>query len=104
MGKVRSFNQVANEKAGVIAETLVAKQNDYGKNNILKCPVGAEMGLIVRLSDKLNRLANLYQSGQEPNNESLLDTWLDICGYGLIGMMLADDTFKLPLERIENGK
>lgn len=93
-----TFNDSANAKAKQLAETLIKKQLDYGQNNILGCPVGAEMGLIVRLFDKINRLANLYQQGREPSNESLQDTWLDICGYGLIGMMLSDNTFKLPLE------
>jgi len=96
-----TFNQSANEKALKLAQTLVKKQLDYGQNNILGCPVGAEMGLIVRLFDKINRLANLYQQGREPSNESLMDTWLDICGYGLIGMMLADKTFQLPMEESE---
>lgn len=95
---MKTFDEAALEKATHIAQTLVNKQKDYGKENILRCPVGAEMGLIVRLSDKLNRLANLYQSGKEPTNETLQDTWLDCAGYSLIGMMLTDNTFKLPME------
>lgn len=92
-----TFNQAAGDKGKLIASTIVRKQLDYGKNNILACPAGAEMGLIVRLFDKLNRLANLYKSGKPPTNESLRDTWLDICGYGMIGMMLCDGEFELPL-------
>lgn len=95
---MKTFDQEANKLAKEIAGVLIKKQHDYGQNNILGCPVGAEMGLIVRLFDKLNRLANLHQQGKLPSNESLRETWLDICGYGLIGMMLSDDTFKLPLE------
>lgn len=93
-----TFDQSALDKAQEVAKTLAAKQRDYGQNNILGCPVGPEMGLVVRLFDKLNRLANLYKTGNQPSNESLEDTWKDIMGYGLIGMMLLDDTFKLPLE------
>ncbi len=95
---MKTFNEAATNKAQHISSTLIKKQHDYGQGNILGCPVGPEMGLIVRLFDKLNRLANLYSNGQPPTNESLKDTWLDICGYGLIGMMLCDDEFKLPLD------
>lgn len=93
-----TFDQAALDKAQEVAKTLASKQRDYGQNNILGCPVGPEMGLVVRLFDKLNRLANLYKTGNQPSNESLEDTWKDIMGYGMIGMMLLDDTFKLPLE------
>lgn len=93
-----TFNQAIQNKAKSVADTVVGKQADYGKNNILGCPVGAEMGLIVRLFDKLNRLANLYKQGKPPANESLMDSWRDVAGYGLIGMMLLDNEFKLPLE------
>jgi hypothetical protein len=92
-----TFNQAAGNSGITIADTIIKKQTDYGQNNILGCPVGAEMGLIVRLFDKLNRLANLYKQGKPPTNESLKDTWLDIAGYGMIGMMLCDGTFQLPL-------
>lgn len=90
-----TFNDAAMKKAEEVATTLVKKSQDYGKNNILGCPVGAEMGIIVRLFDKLNRLSNLYQKGEKPSNESLYDTALDICGYGLILMMLQDGSFTL---------
>ncbi len=97
-----TFNQAAEEKALEVAKTLARKSADYGSQNILGCPVGAEMGLVVRLFDKLNRLANLYKTGNTPSNESLEDTWKDIMGYGLIGMMLIDDTFKLPLDNTKD--
>lgn len=93
-----SFNKSIHKKAEETADLVISKQHDYGKGNILACPVGPEIGLIVRLTDKLNRLANLYKTGQEPSNESLRETWIDIAGYGLIGVMLCDDNFKEELE------
>lgn len=92
------FDQSCHIKGNEVADTLIRKMRDYGANNILGCPVGAEMGLVVRLFDKLNRLANLYKQGKLPTNESLRDTWLDICGYGMIGMLLCDREFQLPLK------
>ena len=78
--------------ADEIAQTVVRKQKDYGPNNIRKSPFGPLIGLTVRLYDKIARLANLA-GGEKPQNESLRDTFIDIAGYGLIGLMILDGTF-----------
>lgn len=93
-----NFNDACLETTKEQGLVVCKKQHDYGSNNILGCPVGPEMGLVVRLFDKLNRLANLYKQGKTPSNETLRDTWLDVAGYGTVGMMLCDGTFKLPLK------
>jgi hypothetical protein len=95
----KSFDQAAQEAAAAVAVLVASKQRDYGPDNILKCPVGAELGIVVRLYDKLARLAHLIQSGQVPENEALQDTWNDIMGYGLVGKMVNNGTFTLPLEQ-----
>ena len=65
------------------------KQQDYGSTNIAAC---GEMGIAVRLQDKVSRMQNLLlkelkgESGV--NHESLEDTYLDIANYGLIGVLL----------------
>jgi len=74
---------------------LVGKQADYGHDNINRFGM---VGLIVRISDKVARLANLYRKNTSPKNESVLDTWRDLVGYSVIGEMLADNTFNLELE------
>lgn len=93
-----SFNAEAYATASEVAALVIKKQRDYGPKNILNCPVGPELGLIVRLSDKLARLSNLVQNGATPQNEALRDTWMDIMGYGLVGLMVNDKSFNLPLE------
>lgn len=72
---------------------LVSKQNDYGPDNIRRSPGGPLNGLTVRLYDKIARLNNLLQTGATPENESLRDTFVDIANYGVIGVMILDDTF-----------
>lgn len=74
---------------------LIRKQMDYGPRNIMDAPGGPILGLTVRLSDKLARLRNLVEngSGSGAQFESLRDTLLDISNYGLIGMMVLDNTF-----------
>jgi hypothetical protein len=72
---------------------LVSKQNDYGPDNIRLAPGGPLNGLRVRLYDKIARLSNLIDTGATPENESLRDTMIDIANYGVIGVMILDDTF-----------
>lgn len=74
-------------------DILIKKQKDYGPNNIRNSPGGPLNGLQVRLYDKMSRLINLIESGVEPENESLRDTFVDIANYGVIGVMILDNTF-----------
>lgn len=95
---IPSFDESVKFKLLCIQETLLRKQADYGHGNIMNAPVDPELGVLIRLSDKLNRYKNLLEKGVEPNNESLHDTAVDIAGYGVILMMLQDKTFMLELE------
>lgn len=90
-------------KACKVAKILISKQHDYGKSNILDF---GELGVIVRVNDKIARLKNLNSKGIIPKNESVDDTWLDIAGYAIIAMMLRDDSFNLELadREVESGK
>ena len=74
-------------------DVLIKKQSDYGPNNIRNAPGGPLNGLQVRLYDKMSRLINLIESGATPENESLRDTFVDIANYGVIGVMILDNTF-----------
>ena len=65
------------------------KQMDYGSSNI---SLGGEMGIAVRLQDKVSRMRNLLlkqlKGDASVNHESLEDTYLDTCNYALIGILL----------------
>jgi len=93
-----TFNDACLKSAQEVAELVISKQQDYGKGNIMSSVVSPELAIAVRLNDKLARLANLIQSGQPPENESLVDTADDIIGYGLILKMVLNGEFELPLE------
>jgi hypothetical protein len=88
-------------KALVIAldniQTLDRKQQDYGSQNIAR---HGELGVLVRCDDKTARLQNLLKNRNTmvladdptecqmaPRNESILDSWLDLANYGIIGAM-----------------
>ena len=67
---------------------LVTKQVDYGPLNIWNAPGGATNGLMVRMSDKLERLKNLIYNSVEPNHEALEDSFVDIANYAIIALMV----------------
>ena len=97
-GTDQSFEQACREVAHRIATTVISKQHDYGHDNIMAFK---EQGLVVRLSDKVARLKNLLWSRvDKPKNESIEDTFTDIAGYAIIGLMLANNTF---LNQLEEG-
>ncbi len=56
------------------------KQHDYGPRNIAEM---GEVGVATRANDKVQRL--MYLDGDKPDNEPVIDSWLDLCDYGAIG-------------------
>jgi len=91
-----SFEDACRDIALQIAETVISKQHDYGHDNILAF---RERGLVVRLWDKIARLKNLlWVNNEKPKNESIEDTFTDIAGYAIIGLMLKNNTFENELQ------
>ena len=78
--------------SGEMATLLASKQHDYGHGNITAFGM---KGVLVRLSDKVERLINL--KAKKARNESAVDTLRDIVGYCVIALMLHDETFNLEL-------
>jgi len=93
-----TFDDAVLQKAQEIAELVIRKQRDYGKGNILNNIYPAEVVLITRLSEKLNRIKNLIDSGATPENESVIDSVDDVVGLSLVFCMVIQDTFELPLK------
>lgn len=76
---------------------LIKKQKDYGPKNISKFGI---TGLFIRMHDKIARIENLTIKNTEVSveNESLVDTILDIMGYSAIALMWIDGTFLCPMK------
>tara|TARA_R110000824_G_scaffold264523_1_gene453366 strand:- start:9127 stop:9450 length:324 start_codon:yes stop_codon:yes gene_type:complete len=92
-----TFEEACKTMALSVADTVIQKHKDYGVDNIL---IFKEKGLIVRVWDKISRLKNIVWTG-EANiyvPESLEDTWKDLAGYAIIGLMLSEGTFTNELE------
>lgn len=68
-----------------IKSTITTKFKNYGHANILE--YGTD-GVLLRMTDKFNRLRTMIGNNSNCVEEPRLDTWRDIVGYGLIGMML----------------
>ena len=89
-----------------IADLVISKQHDYGHGNILKF---GETGIIVRMSDKMERLINLHKKEtdmlakhgmlDQAKNEPKLDSFTDMAGYGIIALMLDKGWFTLELQQ-----
>jgi hypothetical protein len=63
---------------------MESKQKDYGSGNI---SAFGEFGVLVRCSDKVNRLKTLLEARRAPKHEALEDSWKDLASYGTIGLM-----------------
>jgi hypothetical protein len=72
---------------------LIKKHHDYGPKNISQSPGGPLNGLRVRMWDKVARINNLLDSGVNPSNESLRDSFIDLLNYSAIAMMVLDETW-----------
>lgn len=71
-------------------DLLLKKHHDYGPHNIGRSPGGPLNGLRVRIWDKVARINNLVDSGKEPNNESLKDSFVDLANYAMIAQLVLD--------------
>jgi hypothetical protein len=96
-GAVAAHNIKTNIKSDIHAlhNLLVSKQRDYGHDNIC---LSGEIGLAVRMMDKLARLNNLVTRGEAAKNEPLEDTWCDILGYAVVYKMYRTGGFITPLK------
>jgi len=65
------------------------KNHDYGSANLSKTWI---VGVIVRLNDKIERMLNLTRNNIQPlvKDESVVDTFMDVANYGIIGYLMAD--------------
>lgn len=68
-------------------DLLKKKNRTYGDKNIKK--IGKE-GVLIRLEEKIERVKNMIEN-KISDEETVEDTWKDIAGYAIIGIMLERD-------------
>ena len=93
-----SDQELIKEKMESVTDLLLRKNRDYGssfrKPGILSGALDAKSKLLVRIDDKLERLANLLGKGVDGDvpDESVSDTVSDLIGYFvLVGIMLDEE-------------
>lgn len=89
------FASSPNTTVPAIATLVISKHRDYGQGNITAFGVN---GLIVRLSDKVERFKNLASLPTDPANESVVDTLIDMIGYAILIAMVERGWYSLPLQ------
>lgn len=93
---INEFDNTSKKYYDQLHKVLLKKQTDYGPNNIAGAPGGPLNGLRVRIFDKVARINNLIDSGKEPENESLEDSFLDLANYAIIALMVLNDEWPSP--------
>ena len=78
-----------------VLNMMLDRQAKYGPGNIMR---RTQLGIMIRMEDKLSRLAN---GQQDFDDDAWIDGFYDIVGYTLIVMMLQRGTFLLPLRDAE---
>jgi len=72
-------------------QLMISKNQDYSGQSGDNITITGTLGVATRLMDKVHRLYNLLSHPEnEINYESVSDTLMDICNYGLIGRMLEE--------------
>jgi len=85
-----NFNEM--EKILDEMNKLLRRKNEmYGDGNIDKM---GKQGVLIRLEEKIERLKHLLKEGKNPEEETVEDTWKDITGFGIIGLMLERGKWK----------
>lgn len=74
-----------------LLEMFLKKHKDYGKGNILTVK---ELGIALRISEKIERIKHLMIKDGEPSNESIEETWVDIGVYAIIAILLRRGQFE----------
>lgn len=91
-----AFEAVSQE----LLEMFLKKHKDYGKGNIL---ANEELGIAMRVSEKVERLKHLFKTGATPTNEQIEETWIDIGVYSVIAVLFRRGWFQ-SLEVAEERK
>src|SRR4030066_1342037 len=83
----QAFKQVEDE----LLQMFLKKHKDYGKGNILNVK---ELGIALRISEKIERIKHLLAQNSGPANESVEETWQDVGVYAILAVLLKRGWFE----------
>ena len=84
------FKNDVYRQAKANVEILIKKHEDYGPKNISQSPGGPLNGLRVRMHDKMARINHLIDNDKDPENEALIDSFLDLANYAIIAQLVIE--------------
>ena len=90
----KTFEEAIDLVLAEMRETLIKKQRLYGSENINSF---GEIGILVRMNDKMERLKNLIMNNKKATYEPIEESFLDAACYGLIGLMWRKGIWGLPM-------
>lgn len=76
----KEMGKIADE----MKDLIKAKNRTYGDTNIIKM---GKLGVLTRIEEKVERLRHMIENNID-DKESKEDSWKDIAGFGIIGVML----------------
>lgn len=89
-----SFDDDATDVWVEALDLMLGRHKDYGPKNIANAYPDPLTALVVRMTDKLERIKNILSTGGEATyGERARDSWLDLANYALIGVMCMDGTW-----------
>ena len=83
---INEMEKIADE----MKELLKEKNRTYGNKNVEKM---GKLGVLTRIEEKLERLKHMIKNNIE-DKESREDSWKDIAGFGIIGVLLERNKWK----------
>lgn len=69
-----------------LADTLIAKNHDYGNAFHESVEEFGNVAMIISLNNKINRIKTLAKSDNKVKDESMRDTLLDLAGYAILSI------------------
>lgn len=91
-----TFEEDVRKLFAELGDLLLKKHSDYGSANVALSPGGPLNGLRVRMWDKTARINNLIDSGKGPENEPLMDSFVDLACYSAIAALVLKGQWPLP--------
>lgn len=96
MNAPETWEQAVDVCLAELRTVMIERHTKYGPGNIAR---HGELGVIVRVSDKVERLNNMIErGGRDFADDSVEDAYTDLGNYGVIGLMVRRGWWALPAE------
>lgn len=81
-----------------MTDLLVRKRESYGPGNLTRF---GTFGIVVRASDKIERLVNMHEAGAtaNPDGDSMKDAFRDLIGYAALALLMIDEADAVALNQ-----